>query len=276
MKKIILGILTIFITILIFVFSIVSNLEKTVMNTVDNILAEELTNTLVDVVQKNSNISKETIEKKMAKVLEETEGVENIINSYIEKIIDMAKGKEIEEINVTKEIESILTQSESILKEYDITITEEQKKELFAKIEEYNINKELNDSLKELQNAIPSEVKTSLEIYEFVRSTTFKMILIGGILLFLIFIAFLKKSYYKWLTNLGFSLIANGLLLVLGVSFTWEYIKSMTTKIEYFSFKDFTNFGYSLLGLGCLCILIYIVVSIILKKKKEKTISTTE
>ncbi len=271
MKKILISILTVFVTLSLLVLSIVSNIEASITSSVGSVVQEQLTKNVVKYVTENSNIKKENIETAMKQVLEKTDGVQNIFDSYIDRAIKIVAGESVEEINVSKEIEAVMNQSEDILKEYGVEIPEEEKEKLFSYIEEQDINKKLNDSIKEIQDLVPNEAKEAIEIYNFLRSSTFKMILICSIVACILLIAILKSSYYKWLSNLGTGMIINGIMIGIVLPLLINYASRMLDG-SYLKTESFANYGYITLIIGIICVILNIIITKYLQKQQTQTI----
>ena len=111
--------------------------------------------------------------------------------------MDILSGKDVEDLDISKELENIINNSEDVLKEYGITISEEDKKELLNEVSGEEINKTFNESVMEFKKEMTSEDKTILNIFSFITSTSFKLMLIGGVIVLLVLIALLKKSFYN-------------------------------------------------------------------------------
>lgn len=270
MKKFLIGILTIFMTLAFIVLGVSLNLEAVVTENIEGFVKEEITTEIVKEVSKNTNIDKENVKKELTKVIEENDDLKNAIEDSLDKVMDLLSGKEIKEINLSHELENIIHNSEDVLKNYGITITEEEKKELLDMVSSEEFNKEFQNSIKEVQENLPSNAKVAIDTFQFFRSTTFKSILIGSIVIILIVIALLKNSYYKWLGNLSEATLISGILF--GVLMPWliNLVNQELASSGKFvlSLNSICRYGYALIGIGILSLVLKIVLVKLLDKNE--------
>lgn len=117
---------------------------------------------------------------------------------------------------------------------------------------------------------MPKEAEVAIKVYDFFRSTNFKIMLIGGIVLCLGLIALLKKSTYRWLTNLGiasiFSGITIGILFPYLVNLLFENLGEDSITL---SLSSFNTYGYIIIGLGLIALIIKISLAKLLLKEDE-------
>ena len=97
---------------------------------------------------------------------------------------------------------------------------------------------------------------------------TFKVMLCGVILLDLLFIALLKKSPYKWLSNLGGSSLIVGLFIGFVIPLSIDKLLKTLDNENLFAFNTeaLANYGYVLIGIG----IVAYVLEFTLKKTIEK------
>lgn len=269
MKKLLIGILTLFITIAIMLLGFSMNIKTFVVDTVDAIVKKEVTDDISDYIGKMTGQEPQEVKKGIDKVLNENNTIKKIADDYFDKVIDVMMGKDAPNINIAKDLEEVINSNEKVLKEYGIILSESAKKELLDYVGSEEVNDTFNETLNEFKGSMPSEIKTSVEIFNFIRSTTFKLILIGGIILFLVLIAVLKKSPYKWLINLGESCLVSGIVMGILIPFAIDIIeKEIADKGIVLSSSAFSTYGYISMGIGIGAIILNIVISKIIKNKK--------
>jgi len=270
MKKFLIGILTAFITIAIMILGLSMNIKSFVVDTVDRVVKKEVTNDISNYVGELTGESPEEIKKGIDKVLNENETIKNIADNYFDIAIDIMMGKTTENINIGKDLENVINSSDDILKEYGINLSEKDKQELIEYVSSDEVNNAFNETISEFKSDMPSEVKTALEIFNFFRSTTFKLILVGIIILFLGLIALLKKSTYKWLSNLGGACIISGIVMSLLMPFGIDTIsRELNGSSIVLSSKAFSIYGYIVIGIGLIAIILNIVISKLIANKKD-------
>ena len=269
MKKFLISILTLIITLALIVLGLTFNLKSIIIDTTDIILKKEITNQITDYLADNTDYNKEDIKKSIDKVLNENELIKKTVDTYLNKFMDVLNDKEVTDIDLSQELESIINDCEPILKEYGITISEEDKKELLDVVSGEEINKTFNESVLEFKNEMTSEDKTILNIFNFITSTNFKLMLISGTIILLGFIALLKKSFYKWLSNFGGALVFSGIVLGILIHILLDTImKEMGTDIIVF-YSSLSTYGYVSIGIGVILIVINILIPKMINKIKK-------
>lgn len=269
MKKLLIGILTIFITVNLILLGLSINLKGTIVDTVGIIVKENVVENIADYLEENTSVSKDDAKKSINEILESNNTIKKTVNGYFDKIMDIMNDKEVTDINIASDIEILINENESTLKKYGINITEEDKKGITSVVSNEEINKKLNESITEFKNSMPSESKIAIDIFNFVRGTTFKIILVSVIVAFLALIALLKKSPYKWLVNLGTASILSGLSVGVLVPSILKFItESLSNEATItISTTHISNYGYIVLIIGIISIILHTVISIITKKK---------
>lgn len=263
MKAFLKVLLTVWLFILLVVFGIVINVKSVLVNTTDVIIKKEIKENVVTIVEKlDEEVPKDVITK-IEKRIDENQELKKIMDNYYDQIIKAFGNNGTIQIDVEKELEVLINNSEDILKEYNIVITEETKQEMLTTVSSNEINEIVNDSISEAKANMSDDVKTVLDIYVFATSLTFKMILVGLMLVTIVLIAFLKKSYFKWLSNFGISATLSGMIFATVLStlvnvFLKGIIEENNMVIDLISFH---TYGYVLIGIGILSIILNIVIS---------------
>lgn len=261
LKAIIRGILTICIIVLLAIFGIVSNVKNIVVDLTEGVIVKELKTDLVEAVEelKNEKLSNEMVEK-IESEIENNETIREVLNEYYDKIIDVLNSDGDVDIDVSKELESLVNDGEKILNEFDISLTKEEKKAIIEALSSEEINSIVNDSINEVKNNMNSDTKLVINVYSFITSMTFRMILISLIALAILLIALLRKSVYGWLLNFGIASIIAGLLMgVVLPLLTTQFIAELEAESGItLSISPINNYGYILIGLG--------IISIVLKR----------
>ena len=174
MKKFLRGILSIWIVLLLFVLGFVLSFKSIVIDTTDTLIKKEITNNLTATLKEYSEneMSEEAIDK-IQDAIENNKSLQNLMESYYDKMIEILSENTNETIDITKDLKSIIDEGEEILKDYGITITEDEKEELLKAVAEEDVNTLVNDSIKELKETMPKEARNVLEIYKFLTSNNF-------------------------------------------------------------------------------------------------------
>lgn len=271
MKKFLIGLLMIIMTLAFIALGISFTIEKTITENISTVVKEEITNEIVREVANKTNVDKEEIKKGLNKVLEENKILQKTLDESLDKAMDILSGKDVKDLDLSKELEDVINNSEEVLKEYGITITKEEKQELLDMVNSEEVNKEFQSVVKEVQEDMPASAKTAIDAFNFVRSTTFKSILIVGIVVILLCIALLKKSYYKWLGNLSEATIMSGIFYSVIVPLFINVVNSdMASEHNItLSVASMNKYGYVLIGIGIVSLVLNIVLSKTLHSKTE-------
>lgn len=269
MKRIITGLLTIFLTMFILAFGVSLNLKSTIIDTMDEAIKNEVIKNIIDVAADDIGIDKEKAKTELDKALEKNDDIKNIMSTYYDKFINVILDKEqVGDINISKEIDNLLDVGETILKDQGIELTEEMKSELKSVVSSTEVNKVFNETIEEVKQDLPQEIKTSVKIYDFITSTSFRFILIGLILLAIVLIALLKKSIYKWLSNVSTACIINGIMLGIAMPSLVDWIirELATEENIVIATGAFERFGIITLAIG----VVAIIGNVILTKALDK------
>lgn len=268
MKKFLRGLLTIALTFLLIALGIVLSFKTMLINTADQMIKREMTHQFINTMQEqNSEVDEEAI-KKIKETIEKNETIQDIMNTYFDQVIEILGSEEELKINITEDLNTLGDEGEKILKEYGITITPAEKEELLDMVSTEEVNTLLNETLAEAKQNLPEQIKEEIKIYQFVMGPTFKVMLCGVILLDLLFIALLKKSAYKWLSNLGGSSLIVGLFIGFVIPLSIDKLLKTLNNENLFAFNTeaLANYGYVLIGIG----IVAYVLEFTLKKTIEK------
>lgn len=272
MKGFIRGLLTIFIMISLIIFGLVNSIKEVMVDATEKTVKREIKTGVLDIVENYVQDTESVSEEVISKVEEEIDknpNIKKLMDDYYDKIIGVLSGKEESiEIDAVKEIENLINDSEEILKDYGVTLTEEDKKEMLSVVSSSEVNTIVNDAIVDVKNNMSSDVKAVINTYAFI-SGTFKIVLVAMVVVSLVFIALLKKSFYRWLTNLGIASLVSGVvvgvILPMIISVIIEGVAS-DGGLEV-STSSLNTYGYGLIILGVVAIIGNIIISKIENKR---------
>ena len=274
MKGFLKGLLTTWITILLIVLGIVSSIKGMLINITDEVVKTELKSNIVDIVEDfaDSKIPSEAIEQ-LEKEIESNPTIKNLMNKYYDKVLDvLSSNKANIQIDVAKELESLIDDSEEILKDYGVTLTKEEKQELLSVISSSELNTIVNNSISEIKDNLSDDVKAAIDTYAFATGIIAKVILVGLIAVALLLISLLNKNFYGWLLNFGIaSIIAGTLVGILLPIFINLIVTMLLSEINLvISTMPLTIYGCVLLALGIISIVVEVIISKKVKKKAKE------
>lgn len=225
-----------------------------------------------NIINTDENIDKVTNDERVKELLKSDE-VTKLIDKYFDLIIDSYIDEEnLDEIEIEKDMIGFLENNKETLEK--ITgqeITQEQMDETKEKIKEMDIDTKVREGIKESNNYMPKETKKVLKGYKDFISLKFRLMMIGIIILCIVLIAILQKSFYKWIKLFAISLTTNGIFAIL-VSVIVYFIIYTLTKIKFNTSSLFiTGIVITIIG-----IITQIVYNIIIKKIENKEVTTNE
>ena len=273
MKKILCGLLTIIITILLMGYGLSLSFKEIIMDTATQAVSADFTESIVDVIDDTTNESiPEEVKEQIKTTIDDNKEVKKIINDSLDIVLEMLTNNSSDfQIDVTDDLNSIVSSGIEILDDNG------EKEELYSIVEKEEVNNIINDAAQEIRANLDDDTKLIFEAYNFFTGSTFKIIIISLIVVLLLFVALLKKSVYSWLFNLGIASTLAG--LVIGVllpiflsSIIDEIVKEggITLKIN-----SLNTIGYVLIGIGVIAIIINIILKT-LKNKNKPVIDNKE
>lgn len=276
MKKIIKVFLSFIIVLLMLFLTISFNLNKVI---VDGVIKEIIITKISAKKVNNPNISEEVIntlplpdylkDSEDIKKLLEDERVQEIINKYIDITLDNLTSEEIKNIDIESDIINYINENKELIKE--ITgkeVTPEMIEDTKKLIEESNLNETIEETIVSTKESISTEEKIVLKGYKEIISTKTRIITISLILLCLLLIALIDKSFYKWIKTGSICTIISGILVLL-MGFILKIIVTSILPLPSFNVSYLYKSGLIQLIIGSIILIIYIVLNKILVKKGE-------
>lgn len=268
MKGFLRGLLTIWITLILITLALVLSLKGILVNTADTIIKKEISTKVVDEIKnyKSDEIPEEVINE-VKDTIENNKEIKKLMDTYYDKVIDILVNDSNEKIDVSNDLNIIIDEGEKILNDNGITITKEQKYELLSMVSIDEVNNMVNDTIIEVKENFTGETRVVLNTYKFLMGTTFKLVLIALLVISLLLIALLKKSFHKWLSNLGCASIISGVVVGIIMPYIIDFILGMIDNDSLtISTNTLNTYGYILIAIGVLSIIINIVISKLLEK----------
>ena len=229
MKKILSGLLGIILSALIFlllfsfygktVFSnlftgIIGNLSSTVINT-DFYDKNNKDDTNVK-VEKNYTLGELLNSPEYEKLLNNKE-VKRLIQKYVDiTITGITDPDTLDSVDLRGDIIQFLKNNRDVLeRDYNISINYEDIENIENDEDFKSINESFVDSVKDTSSELTSSQKNLIRMYNFVCGTIFKIILFILIIIDIVLISIIEKSFYKWIKYIGVNLISSGILTII-------------------------------------------------------------
>ncbi len=276
-QKILFGFLVLVLVNLLCVLAISANLKSVLINgVIKEVIKEEVFQRPVS--DSNNTISDEQInqitdDEKIKEILKSPE-IQALVDKYLDITIEsLNDDSKLNEIELEKDMLEYLKENKETLSEVlGQEVTEEMIEKTGEQFESKEMSKVFKQNLINTKKNMSTTEKKVLKGYSFLISNTFKMILFVLIIIDLVLIAIIQKSWYKWIKTFGKSLLTSG-VLVITMSLIVNWIVSNTSKLKTFHSTPLTHTGIIMVVIGLLIVIIYVVTSKIIRKEKKNEVS---
>lgn len=260
-KKIVLGILS-FLLMDFIILLVLSIHLKDIL--VDGIMKETI---ISQVAKSNVNdnryvITEETInqitdDEKIRELLG-TKEVEDLMNKYLDLTIDsLIDEDQIDQIELEEDIiEYLRDNKETLEKIVGQEITEEAIIQTENEIREKDWDVSYKQNLKNAGSQLSTQEVTLLKGYRTVVSKPFQIILISLVIIDLLLIAFVQKSWYQWIKTFGSSLTSSGISLIV-MSIVFQIVLQRAARISQIMIYSLLKSSLIILGCGIVIVFVY-------------------
>lgn len=259
LKKIAIVILNLILFNLLVVFAISLNLESIVK---DDILKEIIKDEFINNEIKTESSEIITDNEKINELLERPE-TQEIVDKYLDITINsLMDENKVSEVEIEKDMINFLRENKKLVKEkLGVEVTDEMINRTEEELRDKELSTVFKKSLTNAKNTMPKEAKLILQVYNYLISLKFKLMLALFILIDILLIALLQSSFYRWLSSLGYSAIVSGFGLLL---------MSLIVKLTVTSFSNFQNFNLKSLTITGFIFIVLGIILIVVKKILDK------
>ena len=278
MKKIFNFLITICIFVLISLLCVSFCAKEIIINTLSKeIVRKEISSKVVDYAKEYyDDIDYDTLEK-LETGIGNNENIDKITEKYFDNIAEsITKDSEIKLPDTKDELLDLINQNEYILEENGIEITNEEKDKIVEKLtSDGKLDKIYENVVVNIKSDISNEEKNAIDLYNKITTNTFRWLVISIIVILVLIIALIKKSFYKWTYNLAISFGLSGVLITLLIPPVMDIISNDLTSGVLGSPLDIninslTNLGYICFALCAVLIIIYLIGNKITKYNSKK------
>lgn len=231
-----------------------------------DVVKNEISSIVIDAIEKNhDNINYEVmneIETNVGNSYEMTIITEKYLDGIVKSIME---DEEIIVPSTTDDIINLINENESVLAEAGVEITSFYKDKISDfLISDGRLDKVYKNVVRQMKNNLSNKEIMLVNVYDKITTNTFRWMVLSIIILIILIIALIKKSYYRWLYNLGVSFVLSGIILALVIPLLSGFIsKIISDKIIMASikinFNPLINTGYLCFVLCALSIVIYLI-----------------
>lgn len=267
MKKIITIILTLLIAFFTCVLCFSFCVKDMIIDTLKkDVVKKEISSIVIDAIEKNhDNINYEVMNEIEANVGNSYE-MTIITEKYLDGIVkSIMEDEEIIVPSTTDDIINLINENESVLAEAGVEITSLDKDKISDfLISDGRLDKVYKNVVRQMKNNLSNKEVMLVNVYDKITTNTFRWMVLSIIILIILIIALIKKSYYRWLYDLGVSFVLSGIILALVIPLLSGFIsKIISDKIIMASikinFNPLINTGYLCFVLCALSIVIYLI-----------------
>lgn len=213
-----------------------------------------------------------SIDEEKVKEAMDTKEVQDFVNQYVDVTMNSFSDEEaFQNISFEKDLETLIRNHKSDLeRELDIKISNEELDEAFKNPEFKEITKEYEGVILDMKNQFTGEQKDIMNLYNYVISDSFKIILLGAMAVILLLIGLLQRTY-RTLLIVGITALIGGIFssfLVLGFGTLVNYA---IEDLSYLSLNFASMFVYAI-GSVIVGIILVSTYAIIKNKKMNQQI----
>lgn len=274
MKKIFSGLLGFMIFLLLIILAVNLSVKDIVVDTLsDSMVKGKVSDIVTDFIyDKYPNISNDNL-KEIEDIIYESDEVNHITDKYFNSIMDSIADGDSKVPEVHDELHGLIENNRDKLESYGISSSD---------IDKITSDLDNDDTLDEIYSAVSDnmvdnltdEQRKVIDVYNFLSSDNLKNGLIIGIIGCLIIISFINQDLYSWLIYSGINTLVAGLVVrfviinvinMVAFSVT-NNVLGRTSDIDIGYLSNVSNW-YMIVGV--LFIIGYIVIDIIIKRKKQ-------
>ena len=217
MKKVINVFLTIImacvVVLLVISLSIRTISTKTISNAffeeeVSNNMKEDLANTFPDVSSENIDV--------LENVIKDNEAINEVANDLLNHISDsISSGNKVDSETILNEISVAIDQNVPVIEEaLGKDIPEEQIKEIQNQLtdEDSNLKNQIDQTVDKIEN-MDSSAKQVIKTYDALNNNVTKILCIISLIVIIVLLGIINKSFFKWSLFSGISLIVSGVIV---------------------------------------------------------------
>ena len=175
---------------------------------VSNNMKEVLANTFPDVSSENIDV--------LENVIKDNEAINEVANDLLNHISDsISSGNKVDSETILNEISVAIDQNVPVIEEaLGKDIPEEQIKEIQNKLtdEDSNLKNQIDQTVDKIEN-MDSSAKQVIKTYDALNNNVTKILCIISLVVIIVLLGIINKSFFKWSLFSGISLIVSGIIV---------------------------------------------------------------
>ena len=274
-KKILIGLLIFILIDLIAALAISFNIKSII---IDGVIKETIKH---QVTANEYNENSYTISEEQIKEITDDERIQEILNSQevqdlLEKYLDttingLIDESTLDEVELEKDMLEFLKENKQVLEDkVGVEITDEMIDQVTEQAEGKDLTRAYKDSIRNSSRTMTTTEKTVLKGYNYIISNSFRILIIVLMIIDLLLIAILQKSFYKWIKSMSHSMIISGIGIIIMSVISSTIVKNMTS-VDTFNTSSLTYTGIGITIVGIIILIIYTIIIKIIEKKKANS-----
>ena len=275
MKKVINVFLTIImacvVVLLVISLSIRTISTKTISNTffeeeVSNNMKEVLANTFPDVSSENIDA--------LENVIKDNEAINEVANDLLNHISDsISSGNKVDSETILNEISVAIDQNVPVIEEaLGKDIPEEQIKEIQSKLtdENSNLKNQIDQTVDKIEN-MDSSAKQVIKTYDALDNNVTKILCIISLVVIIVLLGIINKSFFKWSLFSGISLIVSGAIVGMIVPMIVNVVEVAIGQRLLGTTIDIAVNSLNMAGIICAVIGIVLIIAYVILNRRYRT-----
>lgn len=275
-KKILVALLCVILIGCIFFMAISLNLKKILINgviketIVESVIPKSYSESGEKVVITEEQIKEITDDPRIQEILMSPE-IQGLMEKYLDTTVNgLIDENNIDEIALEQDMMNFIKENRSVIEEKaGKEVTDEMIERAMEQVESKDMSRAYKQSIMNASRNMTTTEKEVLRGYRLLISPEFRIILLVIMIIDLVLIAVVQGSFYKWISSLGTSLLISG-AGTMAASVITKKIVAQKTGFNNFDTSSLMQTGIIILVSGLIIVIVYNVISRLIKKKVGK------
>ena len=275
MKKVINVFLTIIMACVVVLLVISLSIRTISTKTISNaFFEEEVSNNMKEVLANTfPDVSSENIDA-LENVIKDNEAINEVANDLLNHISDsISSGNKVDSETILNEISVAIDQNVPVIEEaLGKDIPEEQIKEIQSKLtdENSNLKNQIDQTVDKIEN-MDSSAKQVIKTYDALDNNVTKILCIISLVVIIVLLGIINKSFFKWSLFSGISLIVSGVIVGMIVPMIVNVVEVAIGQRLLGTTIDIAVNSLNMAGIICAVIGIVLIIAYVILNRRYRT-----
>lgn len=238
---------------------------------INDLIIETIKEGNISLINTNNEETNNVLNNETIKELLEKEEVKEFVNEYIDEFLEniVDENNDFESSSLQEDmIEYIKEHKEELSNSTGVEITDEQIEKASTELNNIDNKKYFDQNINNIKNSTPKEIKMAIRLIDYITSQSLRLIVILLIIIDIVLMIIIDKSFYRWIRSLSISFIGAGLqslIITKLISLIVKNITKITVKVN-----TLNNTGIIILIIGVVLFITYIIINNLLKEKDNE------